>query len=514
MIPSSRHSAYRWHSCFGAAGRQLEARAGATTATCGGFPWSWSDVVTGPHGRPGGRRLPAVDEAAHVGRLADVLEVVGDDADQADPDGHRRVPTGVDDPLEPVVGDRGQVGHGGGVDVLEVVEEQVGFDDDQAHLGGIVPVAGVGPIEGKVEPFGPSAVQPALVGAPEVGDVVVLDPGEVPDQPGDGVGLGVRPEGQLLGGESVGRGVHPVPDPLEGVHQKFVAAHRRPPRSGPSVVHQHAPPPGTALRILRGPTGVGQAASAAVAPTRPTDAPSVDRAASSTSSTWAASVNVISPRTASGTSSRSGPLRSGSTTVVSPARWAANTFWRTPPMGSTRPWRVTSPVIPTAGETGRSVSRLTRAVVMVTPAEGPSFGTAPAGTWTWNRLPANTDGSIPSSGAWDRTKERAISADSRITSPSWPVMVRPSGPSIIVASTESTSPPAPVTASPVATPGTEVRSADSKKNRGRPSQVLTSSSSTTSGRGPGSSGAATRPATLRSSFPSSRSRERTPASRV
>ena len=58
-----------------------------------------------------------------------------------------------------------KIGQGGGVDVLEVVEEQAGPGDDQAHLGGIVPVAGVGGVEGKGEPFGPAAVEPALAGA-------------------------------------------------------------------------------------------------------------------------------------------------------------------------------------------------------------------------------------------------------------------------------------------------------------------------------------------------------------
>ena len=93
-------------------------------------------------------------------------------------------------------------------------------------------------------------------------------------------------------------------------------------------------------------------------------------------------------------------------------------------------------------------------------------------------------------------------------------MVRPSGPSIMVASTDSTSPPAPVTARPVATPGTEVRSADSKKYRGRPSHSRTSPSSTTTGPVASLSRAATVPATLRNSLPSSRSSDRTPASRV
>ncbi len=102
-----------------------------------------------------------------------------------------------------------------------------------------------------------------------------------------------------------------------------------------------------------------------------------------------------------------------------------------------------------------------------------------------------------------------------MTSPSWPVSVRPASPGsgMDVASTNSTSPPAPVTARPVATPGTEVRSATSRKNRGRPSQRRTSSSPATT------TGASTSPvdsavAALRRSLPMARSSPRTPASRV
>jgi len=71
-------------------------------------------------------------------------------------------------------------------------------------------------------------------------------------------------------------------------------------------------------------------------------------------------------------------------------------------MGSTRPCSVTSPVIPTTGRTGVSVSSETNAVVIVTPALGPSLGTAPAGTWTWNR-PLSRSAGMPSSSACDRT---------------------------------------------------------------------------------------------------------------
>ena len=102
-----------------------------------------------------------------------------------------------------------------------------------------------------------------------------------------------------------------------------------------------------------------------------------------------------------------------------------------------------------------------------------------------------------------------------MTSPSWPVSVRPPEPLpfIALASTNSTSPPVPVTARPVATPGTAVRAAASWKTFWRPSASRTASRSTVDrrlARCPD----AIRVAVLRSSVPSSRSSWRTPASRV
>ena len=43
------------------------------------------------------------------------------------------------------------------------------------------------------------------------------------------------------------------------------------------------------------------------------------------------------------------------------------------------------------------------AVTIVTPADGPSLGMAPAGTCTWTVLPSKTPGSMPSASALDRT---------------------------------------------------------------------------------------------------------------
>ena len=88
-------------------------------------------------------------------------------------------------------------------------------------------------------------------------------------------------------------------------------------------------------------------------------------------------------RTSAGTSSRSGSFRCGISTVVIPMRCAASSFCFTPPIGSTRPVREISPVIATSARTGRPDSSDASAVVIVTPADGPSFGVAPAGTWMW-----------------------------------------------------------------------------------------------------------------------------------
>ncbi len=102
-------------------------------------------------------------------------------------------------------------------------------------------------------------------------------------------------------------------------------------------------------------------------------------------------------RTSSGTSTRSFSLRDGMRTVFTPARCAARSFDFSPPMGRTRPRRVISPVMARSRRTGLPVRRLAMAVAIVTPALGPSFGVAPAGTWMWIVDFSKAPGSIPSS---------------------------------------------------------------------------------------------------------------------
>src|SRR6266851_1634037 len=112
----------------------------------------------------------------------------------------------------------------------------------------------------------------------------------------------------------------------------------------------------------------------------------------------------------------------GRITSRTPARFAARNFSLIPPTGSTLPLSVISPVIAVRGCTGVSVSKLTRAVAMVTPAEGPSFGIAPAGTWICRSVSFNRSSSSPSEAAFDRTHVSAACMLSFITSPIWPVM--------------------------------------------------------------------------------------------
>ena len=61
-----------------------------------------------------------------------------------------------------------------------------------------------------------------------------------------------------------------------------------------------------------------------------------------------------------------------------PARCAASDFSFTPPIGSTWPVSVTSPVIATSLRTGRALISEASATTIATPADGPSAGVAMA----------------------------------------------------------------------------------------------------------------------------------------
>ena len=91
-------------------------------------------------------------------------------------------------------------------------------------------------------------------------------------------------------------------------------------------------------------------------------------------------------RPAASSSTRSGmsagPSRSprDDARCVMPARCAARIFSLRPPIGSTRPRSVISPVIATSlAHRDRAAAPTTSAVAIVMPADGPSFGMAPSG---------------------------------------------------------------------------------------------------------------------------------------
>jgi hypothetical protein len=107
------------------------------------------------------------------------------------------------------------------------------------------------------------------------------------------------------------------------------------------------------------------------------------RALATTSSMLPTNVKVNWRASCRGISSRSFRFCSGTMISVIPARRAPSAFSFNPPIGSTRPLRVISPVIATSRLTGIPVREEMSAVAIVMPAEGPSFGIAPAGTWMW-----------------------------------------------------------------------------------------------------------------------------------
>ena len=148
-------------------------------------------------------------------------------------------------------------------------------------------------------------------------------------------------------------------------------------------------------------------------------------------------------------------LRFSSLKMISliPARLAANIFSLMPPTGSTLPRRVISPVMAKLAFTLRCVRADANEVAMVIPAEGPSLGMAPSGTWMCIFQFSNISSSSCNNAACALIYSKASMADSFMTSPKFPVSVRrPPFPLLRLVSTKRISPPTAVQASPVTTP--------------------------------------------------------------
>ena len=113
--------------------------------------------------------------------------------------------------------------------------------------------------------------------------------------------------------------------------------------------------------------------------------PERNAAAEITLSTWSGRDELQRAAARSGRSPPD-PFRSprGMMTVLTPWRSAAIVFSFRPPIGRTRPrMRDLTRHGDIARAPGVSVSAETIAVQIVMPADGPSFGTAPSGKWTW-----------------------------------------------------------------------------------------------------------------------------------
>ena len=136
-----------------------------------------------------------------------------------------------------------------------------------------------------------------------------------------------------------------------------------------------------------------------------------------------------------------------------PARLAARIFSLMPPTGNTLPRSVISPVMARLAFTLRCVRAEASEVAIVMPADGPSLGMAPSGTWMCMFQFSKISSSSPSSEACALMYSSASMADSFITSPRLPVSVRrPPLPRLRLVSTKRISPPTAVHARPVTTP--------------------------------------------------------------
>mmetsp|Transcript_50056 Transcript_50056/g.116199 ORF Transcript_50056/g.116199 Transcript_50056/m.116199 type:complete len:239 (-) Transcript_50056:1906-2622(-) len=111
----------------------------------------------------------------------------------------------------------------------------------------------------------------------------------------------------------------------------------------------------------------------------------------------------------------------GSTMRPTFSRRAASAFSLMPPTRRTLPVSVNSPVIARSRFTGRSNARLSKAEVMVTPADGPSFGVAPSGMFMC--MVASSRNSLSSSTSLRNSFAyvRAMLLDSLMTLPNLPV---------------------------------------------------------------------------------------------
>src|SRR5215213_4336077 len=161
--------------------------------------------------------VPPVRETAHVGSLAGVLHRVAYHADQPDRGGHWGIPTGIHDPIQLVRSDAIQVAQRQLVNISVIVAEEVATHPDRRYVLRALAVAGSPLVKRQPKPLPP--LRPGLLNLRQVGDLMVLAAGEVPEQPGNRVGFRIRAVGGDFVSQPVGEVDYELSHPPECIHQ-------------------------------------------------------------------------------------------------------------------------------------------------------------------------------------------------------------------------------------------------------------------------------------------------------
>ena len=154
-----------------------------------------------------------------------MLQVIADHADHSDPECDRRIPAAIDDPIQIHAAQTANELDGPRVHRIVVAAQQVGACDQLGYLSWTLPVADGTGVEWQREPVAPSRGEPDLILTGHLGDVVVLDSGQMPDQPCDGVGFGVESRNEVFRRQIVQGVVDEVADPRDGVDEQIDVVH-------------------------------------------------------------------------------------------------------------------------------------------------------------------------------------------------------------------------------------------------------------------------------------------------
>src|SRR5215213_4848348 len=192
--------------------------------------------------------VPPLRETAHVGSLAGMLHRVTNHADQPDCGCYRGVPPGVDDPIQLVPSNAIQVAQRQFVNIPVVVAKEFATHPDRRYLFRVLAVTGSPLVERQPKPFTP--LRPDLLNLRQVGHLMVLAAGEVPEQPGNRVGFRIRAVGGDFVSQPIGEIDHELSHPPEGVSQNLLRmfSHITEPywlwlRLNPSASSESAGPP-------------------------------------------------------------------------------------------------------------------------------------------------------------------------------------------------------------------------------------------------------------------------------